>query len=207
MLTYMYPASFMPDFTTASAMPLIMSSLTLHANLFQVFQPMGGVSARFADGECQSCAEDGKDGQERRPRIGAEEAIHFHGQRCTRTDSQIGTIDWTAPAHCTMPGYCIVEQMDIRTSVGIFMPDVCCLMAVLILLACSTCICRIPSVRAQDANAVGIFEGHSDVGTVLHAGSVDYDPAKQTIRSAAAARTCGSPPTLFSLSGRRCRAT
>src|SRR5580692_4486365 len=33
---------------------------------------------------------------------------------------------------------------------------------------------------AQDAAArVGIFEAHSDVGTVLHAGSVDYDRAKQ----------------------------
>src|SRR5580704_1182620 len=56
MLTYTYPASFMPDLTTASAMLLIMSSLTLQANLFHEFQPMGGVSARFADGEGFSCA-------------------------------------------------------------------------------------------------------------------------------------------------------
>src|ERR1700676_440996 len=56
MLTYTYPASFMPDFTTASAMPLIKSSLTLQANLFQEFHPMGGVSARFAEGEVFSCA-------------------------------------------------------------------------------------------------------------------------------------------------------
>jgi TolB protein len=28
--------------------------------------------------------------------------------------------------------------------------------------------------------AVGMFEGHGDVGTVLHAGSVEYDEAKQT---------------------------
>src|SRR5579864_4868842 len=46
----------MPDFTTASAMPLIMSSLTLQANLFQEFQPMGGVSARLAEGDGFSCA-------------------------------------------------------------------------------------------------------------------------------------------------------
>ena len=46
----------MPDFTTASAMPLIRSSLTLQANLFHEFQPMGGVSARLADGEVFSCA-------------------------------------------------------------------------------------------------------------------------------------------------------
>jgi len=36
-------------------------------------------------------------------------------------------------------------------------------------------------VRAQSANGpVGIFETHGDVGTVLHAGSVDYDAAKHT---------------------------
>ena len=46
----------MPDFTMASAMLLIMSSLTLQANLFHEFQPMGGVSARFAEGEGFSCA-------------------------------------------------------------------------------------------------------------------------------------------------------
>jgi TolB protein len=37
------------------------------------------------------------------------------------------------------------------------------------------------SASAQGTSApVGIFEGHADVGTVLHAGSVDYDAAKQT---------------------------
>src|SRR5580658_3133885 len=46
----------MPDLTTASAMLLIMSSLTLQANLFHEFQPMGGVSARCADGAVFSCA-------------------------------------------------------------------------------------------------------------------------------------------------------
>src|ERR1700678_1796030 len=46
----------MPDFTTASAMFLIMSSLTLQANLFHEFQPMGGVSARRAEGAVFSCA-------------------------------------------------------------------------------------------------------------------------------------------------------
>src|SRR5271167_1669997 len=56
MLTYTYPASFIPDFTTASAMSLIMSSLTLQANLFHEFQPMGGVRARFADGDVLCCA-------------------------------------------------------------------------------------------------------------------------------------------------------
>src|SRR6266542_5713689 len=44
--TYWYPTSFIPDLTIASAMPRTNSSLTLQANLFQVFQPMGGVSAK-----------------------------------------------------------------------------------------------------------------------------------------------------------------
>ena len=36
-------------------------------------------------------------------------------------------------------------------------------------------------VEAQTAKtALGSFEGHNDVGTVLHAGSVAYDPAEQT---------------------------
>src|SRR5207237_5377501 len=47
----------MPDFTRASAMLLIMSSLTLQPNLFQEFQPMGGVRARPAEGELGCCAE------------------------------------------------------------------------------------------------------------------------------------------------------
>jgi hypothetical protein len=34
--------------------------------------------------------------------------------------------------------------------------------------------------QAQNPGAVGIFEGHTDVGTVLHAGSVEYDPAWKT---------------------------
>ncbi len=46
----------MPDFTMASAMLLIMSSVTLQANLFHEFQPMGGVSARFAEGDTFCCA-------------------------------------------------------------------------------------------------------------------------------------------------------
>src|SRR5580698_3696063 len=45
----------MPDFTTASAISLIMSSLTLQPNLFHEFHPMGGVSARLAEGEAFSC--------------------------------------------------------------------------------------------------------------------------------------------------------
>src|ERR1700683_1871757 len=37
------------------------------------------------------------------------------------------------------------------------------------------------SAGAQDSPApVGLFEGHSDVGTVLHPGSVDYDTSQRT---------------------------
>lgn len=35
-------------------------------------------------------------------------------------------------------------------------------------------------VPAQQTKPVGLFEGHGDVGKVLHAGSIAFDPAKQT---------------------------
>jgi TolB protein len=38
---------------------------------------------------------------------------------------------------------------------------------------------------AADSAAVGIFEGHGDVGAVLHPGSVDFDPAAKTYTVAA----------------------
>jgi len=46
------------------------------------------------------------------------------------------------------------------------------------------------NIRAQEkrraaGSAVGIFEGHGDVGKVLHAGAVEYDAAKQTYTIAA----------------------
>src|SRR6185312_974810 len=44
-LMYTYPASRMPLDTIASATPRTTSSETLPANLFQLFQPMGGVRA------------------------------------------------------------------------------------------------------------------------------------------------------------------
>jgi hypothetical protein len=44
---------------------------------------------------------------------------------------------------------------------------------------------RQSNIRAQNsaelkANPVGMFENHTDVGKVLHPGSVEYDAAKQT---------------------------
>jgi len=38
------------------------------------------------------------------------------------------------------------------------------------------------SCAAQNPSTVGMFESHSDVGTVLHPGSVEYDSAKQTYK-------------------------
>src|SRR3954453_13144960 len=45
----MYPASRMPDFTIASAISRIIGSLTWLRNLFQLFQPIGGVLASPLD--------------------------------------------------------------------------------------------------------------------------------------------------------------
>lgn len=38
----------------------------------------------------------------------------------------------------------------------------------------------VPSTAPAQGGAVGIFDGHGDVGKVVHAGSVVFDPAKQT---------------------------
>src|SRR5580765_2584841 len=67
----------MPDFTTASAMPLIMSSLTLQANLFHEFQPMGGVSARLAEGDVFSCATAAKVNNKTRKQDAATKQVFF----------------------------------------------------------------------------------------------------------------------------------
>jgi hypothetical protein len=67
----------MPDFTTASVMLLIMSSLTLQANLFQEFQPMGGVSARLAEGDGFSCAAAAEINSETNTQKAATNAVFF----------------------------------------------------------------------------------------------------------------------------------
>src|SRR5882724_2425651 len=49
-----------------------------------------------------------------------------------------------------------------------------------LLITMAVCSCAVHA-SAQSANGpVGIFESHSDVGTVLHSGSVDYDAAKKS---------------------------
>ena len=51
-------------------------------------------------------------------------------------------------------------------------------LALIALIVCSRCL---GYVWAQGVNApVGIFEAHGDVGTVLHAGFIDYDAAQKT---------------------------
>src|SRR6266446_4470551 len=54
--TYSYPASFIPLVTIPSAIDLIKSSLTLQPNLFQLFHPIGGVSATPLSQACASVA-------------------------------------------------------------------------------------------------------------------------------------------------------
>jgi hypothetical protein len=46
----------MPDLIMASAVPRIISSLTLQPNLFHEFHPMGGVRAKAGEGTLFSCA-------------------------------------------------------------------------------------------------------------------------------------------------------
>lgn len=50
---------------------------------------------------------------------------------------------------------------------------------------------------ASSANAAGIFESHGDVGTVLHAGSVDYDAAKETYTIAGSGENVWSTKDAF----------
>lgn len=51
----------------------------------------------------------------------------------------------------------------------------------LLLIALIVCTCNFPGARLSAQSApVGIFEGHDDVGTVLHPGSVQYDASSKT---------------------------
>src|SRR5438552_1548702 len=51
----------------------------------------------------------------------------------------------------------------------------------LLLVALFACFLPVSAAPAQNAGSmIGIFEGHIDVGTVLHAGSADYDASKRT---------------------------
>jgi len=48
---------------------------------------------------------------------------------------------------------------------------------------------------------LGIFSHQRDIGNVAKPGSVNFDPAKASISSPAAAETCGTPTTTSILSG------
>src|SRR6266567_9261212 len=47
-------------------------------------------------------------------------------------------------------------------------------------IVCAGFILGNPAWAQSATGPVGMFDGHSDVGTILHAGSVDYDAAKRT---------------------------
>jgi TolB protein len=73
---------------------------------------------------------------------------------------------------------CVVKREDLARWAGIII-DV---LAVAAVLAITFAVGR--AIREEEAallttNPVGIFEGHGDVGTVQHAGTVEYDSAKQ----------------------------
>jgi hypothetical protein len=54
------------------------------------------------------------------------------------------------------------------------------LLPAMLLASCLVCVSS-QAARAQKAGAaVGVFEDHADVGTVLHPGSVEYDPSRRT---------------------------
>src|SRR5580692_10302268 len=108
MLTYTYPASFIPDETTASAMLLIMSSLTLHANLFQEFHPMGGVSARLAEMEGLSCAAR-KAAERERPTISRGMRRRIFMQTLYQNDRKIETA--MVGAGFSLASYFLVEEI------------------------------------------------------------------------------------------------
>lgn len=56
---------------------------------------------------------------------------------------------------------------------------------------------------ANSTNAAGIFEAHGDVGTVLHAGSVEYDAAKQTYAIAGSGENMWSIKDAFHFAWKR----
>ena len=78
-------------------MPLIKSSLTLQANLFHEFHPIGGVSARFADGGVASCATRPVTKSERqKDNARARRSVFMPTfyQKCPLLESPTGGITW-----------------------------------------------------------------------------------------------------------------
>src|SRR5260370_445816 len=173
----------MPDLTMASAIPRTSSSLTLQANLFQVFQPIGGVRARPLETEF-SCAIAVRLRDETRRvsksnfldmLIGFWIAAMERNSCFIRTSRRAGSIGLTIPACASklvwLKGGVLMSALGARVENPHPLaknarrtghPQVFFLIfAVVSLMAVAT--------RAQEP--VGIFENHVDVGTVLHPGS------------------------------------
>src|ERR1700733_6316415 len=158
----------MPDLTTASAMFLIMSSLTLQPNLFQEFHPMGGVRARFADGDALSCCA---------PELATSSSAQKHRTKIRRfifmqtfyqNQARIGTGKMKAEGRrvrvkidlqCRIARSCQFRATfgggTVRRFLNSFFVTMAC--GVAFLLGGS-------HLRAQTPQPVGIFEDHADLG-------------------------------------------
>src|SRR6266849_8639729 len=172
----------MPDLTTASAMPWIMSSLTLQANLFHEFHPMGGVGASAPEFTVFSCAG--------RPAVTAKTAKAtnttnlFVFMRCFyQNGPPICTAKVEARQSATGGDKC-----DYNLAVPLLLPFQSGGFSMdrsrtlwLVALVGTFSFFSDRSLQAQTpAASVGVFESHSDLGNVLHPGSLEYDNSKQT---------------------------
>src|SRR5581483_10086548 len=160
--------------TTASAMLLIMSSLTLQANLFQEFHPIGGVGASPAETERVSWAvSDTPNESSTITQSESDRGLGFMAE-FYQNWVKFGRRTITAkPARYDLQSRCDhqcvrkFERLSMLKSVQSWsvMASIC-----LVAFSCG----------AQTVQPLGMFEGHNDVGTVLHPGSVEFDAAKQT---------------------------
>src|SRR5579859_5876529 len=109
-------------------------------------------------------------------RYGKKKMVRFHGHRFTRSDRRLVPEGERLGAHAPD---CIYNAAGHRAHRGAtFMRRLQLLFTVATLSWCLA----ISTVRiwAQNPAAVGTFEDHTDVGTVLHPGSVNYDPTTKT---------------------------
>src|SRR5580693_2434014 len=153
---------------------LIMSSLTLQPNLFQEFQPMGGVRARLADGGAPSCCATelatSSSAQKHRTKI----RRFIFMQTFYQNQARIGTGKMKAEGRrvrvkidlqCRIARSCRFRATfgggTVRGSLTSFLLSMACGFALLLVGS---------QLRAQTPQPVGSFEDHADVGTVLHPG-------------------------------------
>src|SRR5215469_10125746 len=159
-------------------MPLIMSSLTLQPNLFHEFHPIGGVNARFRDGE-DTCAK--LKAGIRRMSIKKAKSRSVFMHHVLPEASQ----DWYRKLQDKMRAARLIYNSSLPADRGkrlwrrfmtmarsLFVPAV---LGLVLFVAGSA------QVSAQSSvSSPGLFDSHADVGTVLHPGSVEYDAAKKT---------------------------